>query len=127
MKKIFLTTAALAFAATAGMGIANADHHGGPVKMMGDVITNHEGMTLYTFDNDTAGVSNCYDSCATSWPPLTADAGTTLPEGFSLISRTDGTMQIAQNSEPLYLWVGDSAPGHTTGDGVGGVWHTATN
>lgn len=123
MKKILLTSAALVFAATAGF--ANAAGHGGPVKMMDGVIVDHDGMTLYTFDNDAAGVSNCYDSCATSWPPLTADAGTELPEGFTLISRNDGTMQIAHNGEPLYLWVGDSAPGDMTGDGVGGVWHTA--
>ena len=30
------------------------------------------GNTLYMFDNDkTKDVSNCYDACATAWPPLT--------------------------------------------------------
>lgn len=50
MKKILLTTAAFVFAATASMGLdtslANADYHGGPVRMMGDIITDHESMTL---------------------------------------------------------------------------------
>jgi predicted lipoprotein with Yx(FWY)xxD motif len=36
-------------------------------------------MTLYTFDNDSEGMSTCYDSCAENWPPLTAPEGTDLP------------------------------------------------
>ena len=84
------------------------------------------GMTLYTFDNDSAGTSNCYDSCATSWPPYLAASGAAAPgAGFTTVQRKDGTQQWAKDGAPLYFWVGDSAPGETTGDGVGGVWHTA--
>lgn len=83
------------------------------------------GMTLYTFDKDAAGVSNCYDSCAESWPPYLAEAGAAPGEGFTQVARNDGTSQWAKNGAPLYFWVGDTAPGDTTGDGVGGVWHIA--
>ena len=87
-------------------------------------LTDENGMTLYTFDKDSAGVSNCYDSCAVSWPPYLASAGATA-DGLTTIERRDGALQWAKDGAPLYLWVGDSAPGDATGDGVGGVWHLA--
>ena len=87
-------------------------------------LTAENGMTLYTFDNDSTNTSNCYDSCAASWPPYNADAGATV-DGLTAIERRDGTLQWAKDGEPLYFWVGDTAPGDTTGDGVGGVWHVA--
>lgn len=84
------------------------------------------GMTLYTFDKDSANTSNCYDGCAVSWPPYAAQAGATAPAaGFSVVQRRDGTSQWAKDGKPLYFWQGDRAPGDTTGDGVGGVWHVA--
>ncbi|WP_234417115.1 COG4315 family predicted lipoprotein [Loktanella sp. Alg231-35] len=89
-------------------------------------LTDANGMTLFTFDNDSAGQSNCYDSCAASWPPYLVDAGQKAPgAGFTQIERTDGMAQWAKDGAPLYLWVGDAAPGDATGDGVGGVWHIA--
>ncbi len=126
MKRTLLTALAL----TLALGSAvHAAGHGGPVKTMGEgadaYLVNHEGMTLYTFDNDSAGVSNCNGGCAAAWPPLTVEAGTELPEGFSLITRSDGAMQIAYEGQPLYGWASDTQPGDMTGDGVNGVWHTA--
>ena len=89
------------------------------------ILTDANGMTLYTWDNDAEGVSNCYDQCAVNWPPLIA-AADAAPEGdFTLVDRTDGTKVWAYEGMPLYLWVKDQAPGDTTGDGVGGTWHTA--
>ncbi|MDO6590528.1 hypothetical protein DS901_18215 [Loktanella sp. D2R18] len=97
---------------------AYADGHG--------PLAASNGMTLYTFDNDSANTSNCYDSCAVSWPPYLAQAGAAAPSaGMTVVQRRDGTSQWAKNGEPLYFWQGDSAPGDTTGDGVGGVWHVA--
>ncbi|WP_417263787.1 hypothetical protein [Celeribacter sp.] len=52
-------------------------------------------MTLYAFDKDEKGVSNCNDACAGLWPPVIGEAGTALPNGYSLISRKDGTEQAA--------------------------------
>ncbi|HEV7275707.1 MAG TPA: hypothetical protein VGN80_05435 [Devosiaceae bacterium] len=89
------------------------------------ILTDANGMTLYTWDNDEEGVTNCYDQCAANWPPLIASEDAT-PEGdFTLVERNDGTQMWAYQGEPLYLWVKDEAPGDTTGDGVGGTWHTA--
>ena len=90
-----------------------------------EVLTDANGMTLYTFDKDTAGVSNCYDDCAVKWPPALADASATPDGDFTIVDRNDGTNMLAYKGMPLYLWVKDTKPGDTTGDGVGGVWHTA--
>jgi predicted lipoprotein with Yx(FWY)xxD motif/uncharacterized cupredoxin-like copper-binding protein len=95
---------------------------------LGAILTDPNGMTLYLFTNDTtAGESNCYDQCATNWPPFTADEPLALPGGvdgeLTTISRTDGSTQIAYNGIPLYYWKNDVAPGDTTGQGVGDVWY----
>lgn len=86
------------------------------------------GMTLYTFDHDQKGVSNCNNSCAALWPPYLAVPATTspLPSGFTVIARKDGSRQYAYNGMPLYYYTPDKTPGDTLGDGVGGVWHLAT-
>lgn len=105
------------------------DYLGGAVKStdIGGkmVLTDSNGMTLYIFDKDTAGVTNCYDSCAEKWPPLFADASAMAEGDFTLVDRTDGTKMWAYKSMPLYYWVEDMAPGDIKGDGVGGVWHLA--
>ena len=89
------------------------------------VLTDADGMTLYIFDKDEPGVSNCYDTCAEKWPPLFADEAATAEGDFSIVERTDGTRMWAYKDMPLYYWVEDMNPGYTTGDGVGGVWHLA--
>lgn len=123
---ILLGTAALAVLSAAAFA---EDYAGGAIKTADiggkEVLTDANGMTLYTFDKDTAGVSNCYDKCATNWPPLFA-ADDAKDEGeFTIVTRTDGTKMWAHEGKPLYLWVKDEKPGDTTGDMVGEVWHTA--
>ena len=117
---------------TQGGGMAASD---GGMAMGAPAVTGKVGdrlflmdahkMTLYTFDNDSPGLSSCYGGCAQNWPPLLAPARTSLGKGYSLIARTDGTMQVAYKKQPLYLWVQDMQPGQMSGDGVGGVWHIA--
>lgn len=86
-------------------------------------MTDDAGMTLYVFDKDADGVSSCYDSCATNWPPYLGTAGEEKGEGWTLAARTDGTMQWAYDGKPLYHYYEDKAAGDTKGDGKGGVWH----
>src|SRR5262249_44833119 len=50
---------------------------------IGTVLTDSAGRTLYTFTKDQAGVSNCYDVCATYWPPLISDAAPSATPGFN--------------------------------------------
>lgn len=87
-------------------------------------------MTLYTFDADTsATASACYGACATNWPPLIATAGAVAQGNFTLITRTDGSgQQWVDSGKPLYTFIGDTAPGNSTGDGIvafGAAWHIA--
>lgn len=91
----------------------------------GSYLVDFQGMTLYTYDKDTKGVSNCSGACATNWPPYSsgATAETTLPENVTVITRTDGTKQFAWKGMPLYYFAKDTKAGDLNGDGVGGVWH----
>ena len=91
----------------------------------GKVFTDAKGMTLYTFDKDEAGKTNCYDKCATNWPPLKADADAKAEGEWSLVDRTDGTKMWAYEGKPVYTFIKDQKAGDVTGDGVGGVWHIA--
>ena len=102
---------------------------GAPVKeaktKIGMVLTDAKGMTLYTFDKDTSGMSNCYGKCAESWPPLMASRDDKGMGDFIIITRKDGSKQWALKDKPLYTWVKDSKPGDVTGDGFKDVWHAA--
>jgi predicted lipoprotein with Yx(FWY)xxD motif len=121
-----LGTAALALITSAAFA---DDYAGGAIKSTEiggkEVLTDAKGMTLYTFDKDAPGVSNCYDKCAVNWPPLLAAADAKAEGDFTLVDRTDGTKMWAYEGMPLYLWIEDVAVGDTKGDGVGGVWHIA--
>lgn len=80
--------------------------------------------TVYTFNSDTPGVSNCTGGCATTWPPLTIASGT--PTGgpgvtgqLGTISRSDGSLQVTYKGLPLYFFHSDSKPGDTKGNYTG--------
>ena len=91
----------------------------------GRALVDMKGMTLYTFDRDAVGKSNCNGTCAQNWPPLMAAAGTAASGDWSVVTRNDGSKQWAYKGKPLYLWVKDTKPGEVTGDGVNNVWHIA--
>lgn len=99
---------------------------------LGEILTDSEGMVLYTFTNDEqgSGESTCEGDCLTNWPAFVADDPLTLPEGvpgeLTQIERSDGTMQVAYNGWPLYYFAGDTAPGDTNGHEVGDVWFVVT-
>ena len=68
MKLRLLSTLILSFAAFAGSARAEP-----PAKMANGMLIDSSGMTLYTFDKDTAGSgkSACNGPCAQAWPPAT--------------------------------------------------------
>ena len=88
------------------------------------LVAASNGMTVYTFTNDTAGSgkSACSGGCLTKWPALTVPAGSTATAGdgvtgaLATITRTDdGTLQVTYNGLPLYFFSGDKAPGDMNG------------
>jgi len=92
----------------------------------GKALADGKGMTLYTFDKDEAGKSNCNGGCAANWPPLMAPAGAKPSGNWSVVTRDDKSTAWAYKGKPLYTFAKDGKPGDVTGDGVGGVWHLAT-
>lgn len=91
----------------------------------GKAFVDAKGMTLYTFDRDTAGKSACTGQCATNWPPFKAGANAMAMGEWTLVKREDGATQWAYKGKPLYTWAKDAKPGDATGDGVNNVWHIA--
>lgn len=86
------------------------------------ILSDSNGMTLYTFDVDSEGQSNCHGQCLITWPAFTTDKEK-LPEPFNIHIRNDGSKQVTLNGEPLYFFIGDQKVGDINGNGLGGVWH----
>lgn len=99
-----------------------------PVKKSGGMLVDSKGMTVYTFDKDTAdsGKSACTGQCAENWVPVKAgDAAPALP--YSTITREDGTKQLTYKGKPLYTYAKDKKAGEKTGDKFKDMWHVVTD
>jgi predicted lipoprotein with Yx(FWY)xxD motif len=94
--------------------------HAAPTMMSGGVMVNSAGMTLYTFDKDTAnsGKSACNGPCAALWPAVAASGGM-MSGDYSVVTRE----QLAYQGKPVYLYAKDQKPGDMTGDNFKDVWH----
>ena len=97
----------------------------GHVYAQSSMLTDKAGMTVYTFDRDTAGKSACYGGCANAWPPVPA---ANMPTGadVSKIVRDGGMEQATFKGKPLYSFAGDRKPGDMSGDKMQNVWHVVT-
>ncbi|MEM5431146.1 hypothetical protein [Cupriavidus oxalaticus] len=126
-----LGCAAVLLAGCSGMGMGMGGSSAGTmpptVKVTDGVLTDPQGLTLYTFDRDTAnsGKSACNGPCATNWPPLMAAPGTNPSGQYTIITRDDGGKQWAYRGMPLYRFAKDAKPGDKTGDNLNNVWHVA--
>lgn len=109
-------------ALAAALMLAGAAHADEVMKKDG-VLVNAAGMTVYTFDKDTtgSGKSACNGPCIDNWPALAPGAHVTAP--YSVITRDDGSKQLAYHGKPLYLFKKDVKPGERNGDNVKDVWH----
>ncbi|MGD0380342.1 MAG: hypothetical protein ABSC30_10205 [Acidimicrobiales bacterium] len=91
----------------------------------GAILTDSAGRTLYLYTPDDGKSSpQCTSAggCAAAWPPLdttgTPRAGGGVQQG--LLGTEDG--QVTYGGHPLYSYAGDSTPGETSGQGLGGIW-----
>ena len=108
-----LTTVSAFAAAPAMMGDTSA----------GKMLTTSKGMTLYTFDKDMMGKSECDAKCLKMWPAFYADKSA-KPEGdFTVVKASDGKSMWAYKGMPLYRYHDDKKAGDMMGEGKGGVWH----
>ena len=87
------------------------------------LLANRDGRTLYTFDKDAPGKSNCSGGCLAAWPAFTVSNPALAGGDFSIVTRDDGVQQWAYRGKPLYFFGGDAKAGDANGDKQGGVWH----
>jgi predicted lipoprotein with Yx(FWY)xxD motif len=119
MRLLATSLLALACAATGTAALAQS----AGVKSTDGILVDSHGMTVYTFDKDMAnsGKSACNGPCATIWPPV-APMGTPAAP-YSVVTRDDGSAQLAYQGKPLYLYQQDKKPGERGGDNFKDIWH----
>ncbi|MDB5820946.1 MAG: hypothetical protein JWQ11_4586 [Rhizobacter sp.] len=119
------TRLASALALTLAAFVATAAHAEPATRMMNGMLVSTSGMTLYTFDKDTAGSgkSTCNGPCATAWPPAMAAAADKPDGDMSIVTRDDGARQWAYKGKPVYMYASDKKAGDMTGDNFKDVWH----
>ena len=115
---------------TNGMGTTTATLTMKTTKI-GKVLTDSKGDTLYVYSKDMRGAaSTCTMSCAKEWPAVkgkpAAAMGVKFAGSLGSVKDMDGTIQATYDGYPLYTYAGDMAPGETSGNGAGGVWHVIT-
>ncbi len=90
---------------------------------LGNYLVDTNGNTLYIYDGDTTGVSNCSGACLTAWPPYrVTTASTALPTNITVIKRGDGgVLQYAYKGKALYLFANETR-GKVTGNGTSGFY-----
>jgi predicted lipoprotein with Yx(FWY)xxD motif len=114
-----------------GYGAGPATTAGGAAKgaavglrdsRLGETLVDGQGRTLYLFEADSAGRSNCHGACASAWPPYLSSgapqAGTGVAGGQLGTVPGDGGAQVTYHGHPLYRYAGDRQPGDTTGQGL---------
>lgn len=99
-----------------------------PLKKADGVLVDAKGMTVYTFDKDSAnsGKSACTGRCAENWPPVPATAAQPAAP-YSTVTREDGSKQLVYKGKPLYTFVKDKQPGDKSGDKAMDAWHAVTD
>ena len=98
---------------------------------LGQTLVDGQGRTLYLFEADKAGKSECSRGCAGVWPPYLG-GGTPQPGAgvtralLGTATRSDGGAQVTYGGHPLYRYAGDNKPGDVTGQGLdqfGAKWY----
>jgi predicted lipoprotein with Yx(FWY)xxD motif len=98
--------------------------------MLGSVLADARGHTLYLFEKDKRGMSSCYGACAAYWPAAVTGAKPRAGSGvraslLGVARRADGRRQVTYAGHPLYTFIGDRKAGQTAGEGLnnfGATW-----
>ncbi|MFE4919163.1 SCO0930 family lipoprotein [Streptomyces sp. NPDC056661] len=99
---------------------------------LGNIVVDKRGMTVYRFKKDSAWPmkSACTGACLSKWPvvaPLAKnDVSGVTTKGFVTFNRPDGLKQQSIDCWPIYTFSGDTKPGDTNGQGVGGTWYAVS-
>jgi D-xylose transport system substrate-binding protein len=102
-------------------------------KTLGQILTDDQGMTLYTFKNDKPNESACDAACAETWPPVVVkdekaklELPTEATGKLGVIERQDGSYQVTYNELPLYRYAQDTKPGEVKGENFKELWHVVS-
>ncbi|NJN40010.1 MAG: hypothetical protein HC807_02895 [Gammaproteobacteria bacterium] len=133
MKSVARTRWAIVLFALVTGGCAALTGDPPPARSEDGILVDARGMTLYTYDADSASArrslrarkSTCVGECARDWPPFVAAEDAKPLGDYTLVERDDGSKQWAYQGKPLYFWSADRTPGDRTGDGVGNLWRVA--
>jgi len=97
---------------------------------LGTYLVDGTGRSVYMYDADPEGGSECYQGCTSAWPPLpgTATAGSGVDsKDLTSSTRTDGVLQAVYDQHSLYYYSQDTAAGETKGQGFvltgGGIFY----
>ncbi len=99
---------------------------------LGEIVIDKNGMTVYRFMKDSAWPMKtaCTGECLKKWPVVAPvnknDTKGILKKGFVTFDRPDGVKQQTIDCWPIYTFAGDSKPGDTNGQGVGGTWYVVS-
>jgi len=117
-----------AVVAVAVVSVACSTPPTAPTRANYGLLSDPSGMTLYTFDRDTAGSgkSVCNGPCAANWPAFAAPVTAVPIDDYSVVIRDDGSRQWALKGKPLYTFTKDVKAGDKNGDGaLNNQWHVA--
>lgn len=97
-------------------------------SQFGKVLTDTEGRTLYMFDKEASGRSECFGACADAWPPFFTKGEPQARGGAreGQLGTTDhgNKTMVTYNDHPLYYYVNEG-PGEVLCHNVeefGGLW-----
>lgn len=95
--------------------------------VVGLVLTNDAGHTLYALDGDANKETRICGSMAAcvGWRPMSAPRVSVAAGEFGVVSRTDGIRQWTYKGKALYTYAGDLVPMDANGMGVHAAWTPA--
>ncbi|MGP3689570.1 SCO0930 family lipoprotein [Streptomyces sp. IBSNAI002] len=101
--------------------------------MLGGILADAEGRTLYRFDKDSAWPMKfgCLDACLDTWKPAKpvdkSKVSGIAAELVGSVKRPDGSEQLTIDCWPVYSFTGDKQPGDITGHNKQGLWFAVTD
>ena len=88
----------------------------------GRMLITHKGFSVYAYDKDTPGKSNCTGTCLDTWAPVMAPEMAQGAGDWSVIERSPGIGQWAYLGQPLYTNLNDVEQRRVIGTDIPG-WH----
>ena len=121
----------LAGCAQSGPPARSSAVHSRVLPVLGRVLDDSAGYTLYVYLPDRRDRSRCTGTCAQQWPPLVLPTKIRFPTAgpgvrrslLGTITRPGGARQVTYNGWPLYTYAQDN-PGTANGQGDDmGTWY----